>query len=235
MTTVGFLLFPGIQLLDFAGPYEIFAALPDCEIRLFWKTLEPVSCSTGLLLHPNATLNDSYPLDVLCIPGGAGINALLLDDEVVHWVGQQASRARWITSVCTGALLLGVAGLLKGRRATTHWRYHDLLSSFDAIPVRERVVQDGNLITGGGVTAGIDFALAVVTALRGQPAAEAIQLALEYAPSPPFQAGQPKQAPTAVLRAVESRTQALYEERAQILQRWRQSQDNRSSPNSGLE
>ena len=219
MTTVGFLLFPGIQLLDFAGPYEVFAALPDCEIRLFWKTLEPVTCSSGPLLHPNAKLNDSYPLDVLCIPGGAGINALLLDNEVVHWVGQQASKAQWITSVCTGALLLGVAGLLKGRRATTHWRYHDLLSLFDAIPVRERVVQDGNLITGGGVTAGIDFAQAVVTALRGQPAAEAIQLALEYAPSPPFQAGQLEQAPKAVLQVVESRTQALYEERAQILRR----------------
>ena len=129
MTTVGFLLFPGIQLLDFAGPYEIFAALPDCEIRLFWKTLEPLPGSTGLLLHPNATLNDSSPLDVLCILGGAGINALLLDGEIVNWVGQQASKARWITSVCTGALLLGVAGLLKGRRATTHWRYHDLLLS----------------------------------------------------------------------------------------------------------
>lgn len=235
MTTVGFLLFPGVQFLDFAGPYEIFAVLPDCEIRLFWKTLEPIPCSTGVLLHPNAMLNDYQPLDVLCIPGGTGINALLLDNEVVHWVEQEVAKAQWITSVCTGALLLGVAGLLEGRRATTHWRYHNLLSIFNATPVQERVVQDGNLITGGGVTAGIDFALAVVAALRGQPVAEAIQLALEYAPSPPFQAGQPKQAPTAVLRAVESRTQALYGERAQILQRWRHSQDNRSSPNSKLE
>lgn len=235
MTTVGFLLFPGIQLPDFAGPYEVFAALPDCEIRLFWKTLEPVTCSTGLLLHPNAMLNDGQPLDVLCIPGGAGINALLLDNEVEHWVEQQASKAQCITSVCTGALLLGVAGLLKGRRATTHWRYHDLLSSFDAIPLHERVVQDENLITGGGVTAGIDFALAVVAALRGQPAAEAIQLALEYAPSPPFQAGQPEDAPQAVLQAVESRTQALYEERAHILRRWRHGQDNRSSTISEVE
>lgn len=235
MTTVGFLLFPGVQLLDLAGPYEIFAALPDCEIRLFWKTLEPIFCSTGLLLHPNATLKDGFPLDVLCIPGGTGINALLLDDEVVHWVEQEAAKAQWITSVCTGALLLGVAGLLEGRRATTHWRYHDLLSIFNATPVQERVVQDGNLITGGGVTAGIDFALAVVAALRGQPTAEAIQLALEYAPSPPFRAGQPKQAPTAVLRAVQSRTQGLYEERAHILQRWRHSQHNHSSPNSKME
>jgi cyclohexyl-isocyanide hydratase len=155
-----------------------------------------------------------------------------LDDEIVNWVRQQASAARWITSVCTGALLLGTAGLLAGRRATTHWRYHDLLPSFDAIAVRERVVQDGNLITGGGVTAGIDFALAVVAALRGQAAAEEIQLALEYAPSPPFQAGKPEDAPGEVLRAVESRTQGLYEERAQILDGWRHSQDNRSCRNS---
>ncbi|MBU2791661.1 DJ-1/PfpI family protein [Acidithiobacillus sp. YTS05] len=224
--TVDFLVFPGIQLLDLAGPYEVFASLPNCEVRLCWKNREPVVCSTGMTLHPNANLGDVRPVDVLCIPGGAGINALLLDDEIVNWVRQQASAARWITSVCTGALLLGTAGLLAGRRATTHWRYHDLLPSFDAIAVRERVVQDENLITGGGVTAGIDFALTTVAALRGQPAAEAIQLALEYAPSPPFQAGQPEQAPESVLHVVESRTHALYEDRAQILRRWRHGQDN---------
>ncbi|MGC8560992.1 MAG: DJ-1/PfpI family protein [Phycisphaerae bacterium] len=235
MTTVGFLLFPRIQLLDFAGPYEVFAALPDCRIRLFWKAREPIPCSTGLLIQPDSTLNDDYPLDVLCIPGGAGINALLLDDEVVHWVGQQASKAGYITSVCTGALLLGVAKLLRGRRATTHWRYHDLLSNFDAIPVRDRVVKDGNLITGGGVTAGIDFALAVVAALRGQLAAEAIQLALEYAPSPPFQAGRPEDAPPAVLQAVKSGTQAIYKERSQILEHWRRNQGTHPSPNTNLE
>ncbi|MBW9248226.1 MAG: DJ-1/PfpI family protein [Acidithiobacillus ferriphilus] len=203
----------------------MFASLPNCEVRLFWKNREPVVCSTGMTLHPNANLGDVRPVDVFCIPGGAGINALLLDDEIVNWVGQQASAARWITSVCTGALLLGAAGLLTGRRATTHWRYHDLLSTFNAIPVRERVVQDGNLITGGGVTAGIDFALAVVAALRGQAAAEEIQLALEYAPSPPFHAGKQENAPEAVLRAVKSRTQVLYDERTRILQRWRQLQD----------
>ncbi len=231
MTTVGFLLFPGIQLLDFAGPYEVFAALPDCRIRLFWRTLEPIRCSAGLLIQPDSTLNDSCTLDVLCIPGGADINTLLLDDEVVHWVGQQASKAGYITSVCTGALLLGAAKLLKGRRATTHWRYHDLLSNFDAIPVRERVVQDGNLITGGGVTAGIDFALVVVAALRGQVAAEAIQLALEYAPSPPFRAGRPEDAPPAVLQTVKNSTQPMYRERSQILEHWRRSQGTRPSPN----
>ena len=232
MTTVGFLIFPGVQQLDLFGPYEVFAAMPDCEIRLFWKTLEPVRGSTGLLLHPNATLNDTHPLEVLCIPGGAGINALCQDDEVVAWIGQKAAKARWVTSVCTGALLLGVAGLLKGRRATTHWRYHDLLSIFDAIPVRERVVQDGNLITGGGVTAGIDFALSLVAALRGRSTAEAVQLALEYAPSPPFRAGQPEDAPRAVVQMEQSRTRSLYEERSQILRRWRDRQDSLPSPNS---
>ena len=234
-TTVGFLIFPGVQLLDLSGPYEVFAAMPDCGIRLFWKTLESVPSSTGLLLHPNATLNDRYPLEVLCIPGGAGINALCQDDEVVAWIGQKAAKARWVTSVCTGALLLGVAGLLKGRRATTHWRYHDLLSIFAAIPVRERVVQDGNLITGGGVTAGIDFALSLVAALRGRSTAEAVQLALEYAPSPPFQSGQPEDAPRAVVQMEESRTQWLYEERSQILRRWRERQHSLSSPNREVE
>ena len=149
--TVGFLVFPGIQLLDLAGPYEIFSALSDGDIHLFWKTREPVACSAGMRFYPTTTLGDGPLVDVLCIPGGVGINPLLLDKEVQAWVQRQASTARFVTSVCTGALLLGAAGLLAGRRATTHWRYHDLLAEFGAIPVRERVVRDGNLITGGGV------------------------------------------------------------------------------------
>ncbi|MDD5376092.1 DJ-1/PfpI family protein [Acidithiobacillus sp.] len=190
--TVGFLVFPGIQLLDLAGPYEIFSGLPDGDIHLFWKTREPVACSAGMRFYPTTTLGDGPLVDVLCIPGGVGINPLLCDEEVRGWVQRQALAAQFVTSVCTGALLLGAAGLLAGRRATTHWRYHDLLAEFGAIPVKERVVRDGNLITGGGVTAGIDFGLVLVAALRGQAAAEEIQLALEYAPEPPFQAGRPE-------------------------------------------
>ncbi|WP_227485518.1 MULTISPECIES: DJ-1/PfpI family protein [unclassified Acidithiobacillus] len=138
--TVGFLVFPGLQLLDLAGAYEMFAALSDCEIHLFWKTRESVACSTGMRFYPTTTLDQGPPVDVLCIPGGAGINALLLDQEVQAWVQRQAMTAQFVTAVCTGALLLGTAGLLSGRRATTHWRYHDLLAELDAIPVRRLVI-----------------------------------------------------------------------------------------------
>lgn len=215
--TVGFLVFPGLQLLDLAGPYEMFAALSDCEIHLFWKTRESVACSTGMRFYPTTTLDEGPPVDVLCIPGGAGINALLLDQEVQAWVQRQAMTAQFVTSVCTGALLLGAAGLLTGRRATTHWRYHDLLAELGAIPVRERVVRDGNLITGGGVTAGMDFGLTLVAALRGQSAAEEIQLALEYAPEPPFQSGRPEDAAEKVLDKVRLKTQNLRRERENLV------------------
>ena len=218
--TVGFLVFPGLQLLDLAGPYEIFSALPDGEIHLFWKTREPVACSAGMRFYPTTTLGDGPLVDVLCIPGGVGINPLLCDEEVQAWVQRQASTAQFVTSVCTGALLLGAAGLLKARHATTHWRYHDLLAEFGAIPVRERVVRDGNLITGGGVTAGIDFGLVLVAALRGQAAAEEIQLALEYAPEPPFQAGRPEDAPKDIVEVVLRRTETLHAERERITGQW---------------
>lgn len=217
MVTAGILVFPGVQLLDVAGPYEILSALPDCDTQLFWKSQEPVSCSGGMRFYPTATLKDGPSVDVLCIPGGVGINALLLDEEVRAWVQRQASAAQFVTSVCTGALLLGAAGLLTGRRATTHWRYHDLLAQFGAIPIKERVVRDGKLITGGGVTAGMDFGLVVAAALRGQSAAEEIQLALEYAPEPPFQAGDPDDAPPNILAAVRARTQAVRAEREQLI------------------
>ncbi|MDD2749272.1 MAG: DJ-1/PfpI family protein, partial [Acidithiobacillus sp.] len=193
------------------------AALSDCEIHLFWKTRESVACSTGMRFYPTTTLDEGPPVDVLCIPGGAGINALLLDQEVQAWVQRQAMTAQFVTAVCTGALLLGTAGLLTGRRATTHWRYHDLLAELGAIPVRERVVRDGNLITGGGVTAGIDFGLTLVAALRGQSAAEEIQLALEYAPEPPFQSGRPEDAAEKVLDKVRLKTQNLRRERENLV------------------
>jgi len=214
---VGFLVFPGLQLLDLAGPYEMFAALSDCEIHLFWKTRESVACSTGMRFYPTTTLDQGPPVDVLCIPGGAGINALLLDQEVQAWVHRQAMTAQFVTSVCTGALLLGTAGLLTERHATTHWRYHDLLAELGAIPVRERVVRDGNLITGGGVTAGIDLGLTLVAALRGQSAAEEIQLAMEYAPEPPFHSGRPEDADEKVLDSVRLKTQNLRRERENLV------------------
>jgi cyclohexyl-isocyanide hydratase len=199
---IGILIFPRVQQLDLTGPYEVFASMPAANVHLVWKDRSAITSATGLVLAPTMTFAECPTLDVLCIPGGGGVNALLEDAEVLDFVRAQAARARYVTSVCSGSLVLGAAGLLRGRRATTHWLSHDFLAKFGAIPVHGRVVRDGNLITAGGVTAGIDFGLAVVAELAGQAQAEAIQLALEYAPQPPFRAGTPDEAPPAVLAAV---------------------------------
>jgi cyclohexyl-isocyanide hydratase len=199
---IGILVFPRVQQLDLTGPYEVFASMPAANVHLIWKDRSAITSATGLVLAPTMTFGECPTLDVLCIPGGGGVNALLEDAAVLGFVRAQAAQARYVTSVCTGSLVLGAAGLLKGRRATTHWLSHDFLAKFGAIPVHERVVRDGNLITAGGVTAGIDFGLAVVAELAGQAQAEAIQLALEYAPQPPFHAGTPDEAPAAVLAMV---------------------------------
>ena len=214
---IGFLVFPKVQQLDLTGPYEVFASWPMARVRMVAKTLEPVMSVTKLVLAPDATFETCPQLDVLCVPGGAGINALLTDEETLRFVRAQAEGARFVTSVCTGALVLGVAGLLKGKRATTHWASHDFLKAFGAEPVHERVVRDGALMTGGGVTAGIDFALTLVAELAGREVAEAIQLNLEYAPAPPFAAGRPETAPDAVVRAVRSRLKPILEERARLV------------------
>ena len=221
---IGLLLFPGVQQLDLTGPYEVFAAIPGAAVHLPAPTLAPVVSATGLILTPTVTLEACPVLDVLCIPGGVGVNALLQDQTVLDFVRRQAAGARYVTSVCTGALLLGAAGLLRGRRATTHWASHDLLAAFGAIPVQARVVRDGNLMTGGGVTAGIDFALTMAAEIAGQPEAEAIQLNLEYAPSPPFEAGSPATAPGGVVDAVLARGSTTRAEREEIIARirWRQ-------------
>src|ERR1700692_1997003 len=156
---IGILVFPSVQQLDLTGPYEVFASVPGAKVHLIWKDRTPIVSATGLVLAPTMTFAECPALDVLCVPGGGGINALLRDAEVLGFLRAQAARARYVTSVCTGALVLGAAGLLKGRRATTHWASHDFLPSFGAIPTQGRVVKDGNLLTGGGVTAGIDFVL----------------------------------------------------------------------------
>lgn len=216
---IGLLVFPRVQQLDLTGPYEVFASLPGTNLHLPWKTLDPIDSATGLVLMPTTTLAGCPPLDVLCVPGGVGVNALMEDAEVLEFVRRQAAGARYVTSVCTGALVLGAAGLLQGRRATTHWGSHDLLAQFGAIPTQGRVVRDGTLFTGGGVTAGIDFALTLAAELAGQDAAEAVQLALEYAPAPPFDAGTPSTAPDAVLEAVRARSAPLRQERERIIAR----------------
>lgn len=214
---IGLLVFPRVQQLDLTGPYEVFASLPGAEVHLVWKTTDPITSATGLVLTPTTSFADCPPLDVLCVPGGAGVNALVRDPAVLDFIRERAAGARYVTSVCTGALVLGAAGLLRGKRATTHWASHDLLARFGAIPTRGRVVRDGALVTGGGVTAGIDFALTLAAELVGREAAEAVQLTLEYAPAPPFDAGTPETAPPAVVAAVRGRSASIRRERESLI------------------
>jgi cyclohexyl-isocyanide hydratase len=216
---IGILVFPGVQQLDLTGPYEVFASLPGAKVHMIWKDRAPIQSATGLVLGPTMTFGECPALDVLCVPGGGGVNALLQDAETLDFLRAQAARARYITSVCTGSLVLGAAGLLKGRKATTHWLSHDFLQKFGAIPVKARVVRDGSLITAGGVTAGIDFGLTVVAELVGKDQAQAIQLALEYAPQPPFHAGTPEEAPAAVTATVKERLAATRKAREAIIDR----------------
>ncbi|KVP15107.1 DJ-1/PfpI family protein [Burkholderia ubonensis] len=215
---IGFLVFPGVQQLDLTGPHDVLASLPDTAAHLVWKTREPVASSSGLALTPGHTFANCPPLDVICIPGGTGITDLLSDRETIDFVRERSAAARYVTSVCTGALLLGAAGLLRGRRATTHWAFHALLEPLGAVPVRERVVRDGNLFTGGGVTAGIDFALTIAAELAGDEEAQAIQLELEYAPAPPFDAGSPDTAPAGVVMRVRERSAANLARRRQAIE-----------------
>ncbi len=216
---IGLVLFPRMTQLDLTGPFEIFSKLPGAEVLLLWKTLAPVEAETGLRMLPHATLRDCPPLDVLCVPGGPGVSALMEDAEVLDWLRGQAHSARYVTSVCTGSLVLGAAGLLRGKRATSHWASRDLLAAFDAIPTPGRVVRDGNLFTGGGVTAGIDFALTVVAEIAGLKTAQEIQLQVEYAPEPPFDAGTPETAPPDVVATVRARGLPMRQAREALVQR----------------
>ena len=199
---IGLLLFPNLTQLDMTGPYEVFIKFPESRVHLVWKTLDPVTAAGGMQLLPSATFADCPQLDLVCVPGGAGMNALINDEEVLDFLRRQAPGARYVTSVCTGSLVLGAAGLLRGKRATTHWMSLPMLAAFGCEPVAERVVVDGNVITGGGVTAGIDFALTVAGEMLGAEAAERIQLGMEYDPHPPFDAGSPDRAAASVVQAV---------------------------------
>ncbi|KIX49682.1 dimethylglycine dehydrogenase [Burkholderia pseudomallei] len=216
---VGLLLFPQVQQLDLTGPHDVFASLPGVTVRLVWKTREPVASSSGLVLAPNATFDDCPPLDVICVPGGIGVADLMEDADTLAFLRRHAAHARYVSSVCTGALVLGAAGLLRGRRATTHWAFHSLLAPFGATPVRERVVRDGNLVTGGGVTAGIDFALTLAAELVGEDDAQAVQLQLEYAPAPPFAAGDPNTAPARIVERMRERSKPVLARREQVVAR----------------
>ena len=198
---IGSLVFEDMDQIDLTGPFEVLSRIPNATYRLYAESAKPVRDLKGLRLLPDATLAGAPPLDVLHVPGGFGQEALMEDAEVLGWIQRQAAGAKSVFSVCTGALLCGAAGLLKGRRATTHWASFHLLPFFGAIPVNERVVVDGNWVFAAGVTAGIDGALRLAAELRGDAAAQSIQLHMVYAPEPPFNSGTPETAPAAILGA----------------------------------
>lgn len=188
---IGLLLFPDVTQLDLTGPWEVFARTPGVECHLIWKDLQPVRSDRGLSIFPTTTFADCPPLDVICVPGGPGQIALMSDDVTLNFLRQQAEQAKWVTSVCTGSLVLGAAGLLKGYRATSHWSSIDQLALLGAEPVSQRVVRDRNRISGAGVTSGIDFALTLVAEIAGDAVAKSVQLQMEYDPEPPFTSGSP--------------------------------------------
>jgi cyclohexyl-isocyanide hydratase len=216
---VGMVLFPGLNQLDLTGPYEVFSRMPGTRVRLVSATMEPVKSEWGLTITPDVAFADAGQVDILCVPGGWGVNEQLENEPFLAFLREQSRRARYVTSVCSGALLLGAAGLLTGYRATTHWMSLDLLALLGAEPVEERVVVDRNRVTGGGVTAGIDFGLVVVRELVGPSAAQEIQLAIEYQPSPPYESGMPSTAPAAVREAVLRAAERALDERRRIVER----------------
>ncbi len=214
--SIGFLLFPGVTQLDLTGPWEVFSRAPGAQVHLIWKTREIVQSDKGMGIQPTATFTDCPPLDLICVPGGPGQIPLMDDSETLQFLRERAQQARFITAVCTGALVLGAAGLLHGYQATTHWASLDQLALLGAIPLAQRVVRDGNRITGAGVTSGIDFALSVISDIWGADIAQGIQLQLEYAPQPPFNSGTPGQAPRDVLAQVQHTNQAFARQRLAV-------------------
>jgi cyclohexyl-isocyanide hydratase len=196
---IGLLLFPNITQLDLAGPYEVFSRTPGAAVHLIWKDTQPSRSEWGLELRPDTSFEECPALDVFCVSGGPGAFELLGDDLLLDAIRSIAGRSRLLSSVCTGAFLLGAAGLLAGKRATSHWASRELLRDFGAIPADGRIVVDGNLMTSGGITAGIDLALQIAAQLVGDEQAKEIQLAMEYDPAPPFACGHPGVADPAVV------------------------------------
>jgi cyclohexyl-isocyanide hydratase len=200
---IGFVIFPDLTQLDFTGPQQVLSRLPEAGMHIVAKSLAPVPSDSGLGLVPTHTFENCPPLDLICVPGGnSGVVQAIGDRETIEFVRHQAVTAKYVTSVCTGAFILGVAGLLKGRRATTHWAFTELLPLVGATYEKARIVKDGNVITAGGVTSGIDFGLSVVAEIAGETVAQAIQLGIEYDPNPPFSSGHPDRAPDTVQQAV---------------------------------
>jgi cyclohexyl-isocyanide hydratase len=213
------LIFPELTQLDMTGPYEVLARLPNTKVLLVAHTMAPVKTDRGMQIVPSITFAQCPQLDLVMVPGGPGQQQLMEDAVVIEFLQRQARGAKYVTSVCTGSLVLGAAGLLKGKRATSHWAAIDHLKLLGAIPVSEKVVIDGNVITGAGVTSGIDFALTVAATLEGEEIARSIQLQIEYDPAPPFNSGSPKTASPATVHAIRDRLKTLNQQRHEMAQR----------------
>jgi cyclohexyl-isocyanide hydratase len=210
---IGILIYPNVTQLDATGPAQVLARVPGASLHMIWKTRDPIPTDSGFSIMPNTTFADCPKLDVICVPGGGGQVALMTDPETLDFLCRQAETARYVTSVCTGSLVLGAAGLLKGYRSACHWAWREMLSDFGAIPVAERVVRDRNRISGGGVTAGIDFGLTVAAELADEDVAKTIQLMLEYDPLPPFDSGSPEKADPERVQRLRERLAPMLESR----------------------
>ena len=219
MRRIGMLIFPNMTQLDMTGPYEVLARTPNSTVDLVARTLDPVKTDRGMKIVPTVTYGTCPTLDVIMVPGGPGQQDLMEDEAALSFLRRQAAGAKYVTSVCTGSLVLGAAGLLKGKRATCHWSALEHLKPLGAIPVAERVVVDGNIVTGAGVTSGIEFALRLVAILEGEQVAREIQLQIEYDPAPPFDCGSPKAAAPGLVARVKQRGARLYEERKAVAAR----------------
>jgi len=212
---IGFLLFPNVTQLDLTGPAQILSRVPGAKVHLVWQRLEPVLTDVGFSINPTTSFADCPQLDVLCVPGGFGVGEQLNDAATMAFLREQGAAARYVTSVCNGSLLLGAAGLLKGYQSACHWLWRHYLSEFGAEPVAARVVRDRNRLSGGGVTAGIDFGLTLAAELAGEEVAKALQLVFEYDPQPPFDCGSPEKAGperVARIRALQGARIAVVEE-----------------------
>jgi cyclohexyl-isocyanide hydratase len=218
---IGMLLFPDLTQLDLTGPHEVLARLPGAKVQLVARTREPVVSESGMGIVPTATFAETPRVDLVFVPGGFGQIAAIDDADTLGWVRAVGATARWVTSTCTGSLLLGAAGLLDGYRAATHWAFLDLLPLVGAVPDPARVVVDRNRITGGGVTAGIDMALQIIAEVAGREVAEQIQLQIEYHPQPPFHAGHPDVAPPALVARAQAAIAGRHAQRKAQLERLR--------------
>jgi cyclohexyl-isocyanide hydratase len=215
-TQIGLLVFPKVTQLDLTGPFEVLSRIPGAQVHLVWRDTDLITSDAGLVLKPSVSFADCPPLDVICVPGGQGQFDFLEDDETIGFVHRQGSSAKYVTSVCTGSLVLGAAGLLSGYRAASHWLFEDQLPLFGATPVRERIVHDRNRITGGGITAGIDFGFYLAAQLAGEDVAKSIQLMIEYNPAPPFSSGTPETADPGLVSSMRASMAARLQNRREI-------------------